>query len=319
MGETMSETEPATKAWKGLDKDFSCRGHAFAVGETYSIDGAPIVCERGFHACTSPLDVLAYYPFGSGARYAEVELLGATVAHHSDSKIAASSIRIVREITYADLWAAHRAWLQETLKEDEATGDSGHASATGVGGHASATGVGGHASATGYRGHASATGVGGHASATGYSGHASATGDSGHASATGDSGHASATGYRGHASATGDSGHASATGYRGHASATGDSGHASATGDNGHASATGVGGHASATGVNAISVAIGISARAKASAGNWIVLARYTRDGELVEVKTAKIGEGGLKPDTWYRLDEDGGFVALDGGEETAR
>ena len=220
MGETMSETEPATKAWKGLDKDFSCRGHAFAVGETYSIDGAPIVCERGFHACTSPLDVLAYYPFGSGARYAEVELLGATVAHHSDSKIAASSIRIVREITYADLWAAHRAWLQETLKEDEATGDSGHASATG---------------------------------------------------------------------------------------------------DNGHASATGVGGHASATGVNAISVAIGISARAKASAGNWIVLARYTRDGELVEGKTAKIGVGGLKPDTWYRLDEDGGFVALDGGEETAR
>ncbi len=189
-----------------------------------------------------------------------------------------------------------------------ATGDRGHASATGDSGHASATGYRGHASATGYRGHASATGYSGHASATGYSGHASATGYSGHAVATGDSGHASATGDSGHASATGRSGHASATGDSGHASATGRSGHASATGRSGHASATSYSGHASATGKGGIAASFD-NGRAKASASGAIVLARHEFIGgewSIAHVFASKVGENGIKPDTWYRLGEDG-------------
>jgi hypothetical protein len=328
-------SQKVTRAWKGFDKDFKCRGFVYQVGETYKEDGDPVICQSGFHACTTPIDALIYYPMTDYSRYAEVDLIGDTVAHEEsgqDSKIAASRIRIVREISYFELWAAHRAWAEEQVNEASATGDSGHASATGNSGHASATGDSGHASATGDRGHASATGDRGHASATGNSGHASATGDSGHASATGNSGHASATGDRGHASATGNSGHASATGNsghasatgysghasatgdRGHASATGNSGHASATGDRGHASATGNSGHASATGKNAIAASLGIESRAKASAGNWLVLAAYadhTDNYRLLLVKTAKCGNGEneLKPDIWYRLSSDGEFV----------
>jgi hypothetical protein len=285
--------EKITKAWKGFDKEFRCRDYQYAVGETYRFEGEAIICQQGFHACTAPIDVLSYYPAAT-SRYAEVELIGETVAEEkSDSKLAASSIRVVREISYFELWQAHRAWVAEQQFEASATGDSGHASATGYSGHASATGYSGHASATGDSGHASATGYRGHASATGYRGHASATGDRGHASATGDSGHASATGY---------SGHASATGYRGHASATGYSGHASATGE------------------NAIAASLGNNSRAKASAGNWIVLAAYgdySQDYKLLFVKTARCGleEGDLRPDQWYRLDRSGEFVLCEGDE----
>jgi hypothetical protein len=314
--------EMITKAWKGFDKNFRCLTQQYAVGDVCELDGDPIICRRGFHACTTPIDVLAYYPAAT-SRYAEVELIGQTVAEeNSDSKRAASKIRIVREISYFELWQAQRAWAAKQKLEAAATGDSGHAAATGYSGHAAATGYRGHAAATGYCGHAAATGDSGHAAATGDRGHAAATGYRGHAAATGYSGHAAATGYRGHAAATGDrghaaatgdSGHAAATGYSGHAAATGYRGHAAATGDRGHAAATGDSGHAAATGKNAIAASLGINGTAQATIGNWIVLAAYNDDGDLLQVRTAKCGdgEGELKPGQ-YRLDETGAFVLCD-------
>ena len=178
-------TQEVTRAWKGFDAAFSCRGHAFEVGKTYTLDGEAIICERGYHACLHPLDVLGYYG-ARKSRFAEVEMIGGLVREKGgDSKVAATAIRIVREIGYADLWRAHREWLSMQEIASSATGPFGHASATGPAGHASATGPAGHASATGPFGHASATGDSGHASATGHFGHASATGKSSIAIAVG--------------------------------------------------------------------------------------------------------------------------------------
>jgi hypothetical protein len=151
VGWRMSEN--TTKAWKGFDKNLACRGHQFVIGETHTIKGEPRICAHGFHACEQPLDVLIYYPVAT-SRFAEVILHGNVVRHDDDSKAAVATIEIVREVSYADLWRAHRAMIQEISKESSATGYRGHASATGDSGHASATGDSGHASATGYRGHA---------------------------------------------------------------------------------------------------------------------------------------------------------------------
>ena len=214
VGWRMSEN--TTKAWKGFDKNLACRGHQFVIGETHTIKGEPRICAHGFHACEQPLDVLIYYPVAT-SRFAEVILHGNVVRHDDDSKAAVATIEIVREVSYADLWRAHRAMIQEISKES------------------------------------------------------------------------SATGYRGHASATGYSGHASATGYSGHASATGDRGHASATGDRG------------------ISVSIG--RYGTASSRGWLVLARYDDDWNVVEVKAAKCGEGGLRPGVTYTIDEKTGEI----------
>ncbi len=142
------------------------------------------------------------------------------------------------------------------------------------------------------------------ASATGYQGAASATGEYGAASATGEYGAASATGEYGAASATGEYGAASATGNRGAASATGEYGAASATGNRGAASATGE---------HSVACGLGWQNKAKACETGAIVLTYRNYEDEIIHIRASKVGENGIKADTWYQLDESGDFVEVDG------
>ena len=129
------------------------------------------------------------------------------------------------------------------------------------------------------------------------------------ASATGDRGAASATGERGAASATGGYGAASATGYKGAASATGDYGVASATGYKGAASATGDYGVASATGEASVAISTGYGGKTMARNTGAIVLVSRDASGNIKHIRASKVGDNGIKPDTWYELDDEGQFV----------
>ena len=60
------------KAYKGFNKDMTCRGFQFKEGETYIEDKAEL-CRNGFHACERPLDIFAYYSPAESV-YHEVEL-----------------------------------------------------------------------------------------------------------------------------------------------------------------------------------------------------------------------------------------------------
>ena len=124
-----------------------------------------------------------------------------------------------------------------------------------------------------------------------------------------------ATGNYGHAAATGNYGHAAATGDYGHAAATGDYGHAAATGYLGHAAATGNYGHAAATGDSAIAASLGIHGKSKAGPNGWIVVAHWSEKSgswKLVNVRTSKVGENGVKPNVFYSLNEAGEFEERD-------
>jgi hypothetical protein len=163
------------------------------------------------------------------------------------------------------------------------------------------------AATTGYAAHAATTGYAAHAATTGYAAHAATTGDAAHAATTGDAAHAATTGGRAHAATTGGRAHAATTGGRAHAATTGDAAHAATTGGRAHAATTGD---------DAISASLGIDARAKAGAGGAIMLAEYgwrpaLGKYELVAVFASKVGEGGIEPDTWYKL-EGGKPVAIE-------
>ena len=106
-------------------------------------------------------------------------------------------------------------------------------------------------------------------------------------------------------------GAASATGDQGAASATRDQGAASATGYQGAASATGYQGAASAEGPASVALSSGPSGQAKASATSAIVLVYRNNEGDLLHIRASKVGENGIKPDTWYSLDEHGNFVEI--------
>ena len=189
----MTDTAPII-AYKGFGSDWKCRGHQYAVGETYEHDGPVVACESGFHACTHPLDVFGYYP-PARSRFALVEVSSDTATHSADSKIAAARITIKAEIQLGDMIEAAVKTVFDGAKSVAGAIAKGRAE------HASATGDWGAASATGHRGAASVTGYSGAASATGYRGAASATGHSGDASATGEHSVALAAGWKSRAQA----------------------------------------------------------------------------------------------------------------------
>ena len=104
---------------------------------------------------------------------------------------------------------------------------------------------------------------------------------------------------------------ASATGERGAASATGEQGAASATGARGAASATGYKGAASATGEASVAVSTGWAGRAQAAEGCAIVLAFRDNEGRIAHIRASKVGENGIKANTWYALDANRNFVEV--------
>ena len=100
------------KAYKGFNKDFTCRGFQFEEGKEYEEEKA-VLCEKGFHACTNPLDVLNYYNDMEG-KYCEVELYEVSNdKKENDSKICGKRIKINAEIGFVGLFKMGIEWLKE--------------------------------------------------------------------------------------------------------------------------------------------------------------------------------------------------------------
>ena len=308
------------RAFKGFNKDLTCRGYQYEEGKEFHTERAEC-CDTGFHACEYPLDCFGYYDPAHSV-FHEVELSGEMDKSRDNTKVCATDIKIGARLSIAGLVKMAIDFTMSKVNK-EAGSDERH-------GFASATGDYGASSATGDYGASSATGNCGASSATGNCGASSATGNCGASSATGNCGASSATGYKGASSATGDYGASSATGYKGASSATGNCGASSATGDYGASSATGNCGASSATGYKGassvsdptgVAVAWGHEARAKGCKGAHLILsdwkyvgARYS-DGdymdpydkeswELTGANMVVVDGEKIKEDTYYRCIE---------------
>ena len=117
------------------------------------------------------------------------------------------------------------------------------------------------------------------------------------------------TGDRSAASNVGNQSVASNTGYQSVACNTGYESVASSTGDRSVACNTGDRSVAEVSGLQSIACALGAVSKAKAEAGGAIVCVYRNDDGGLIHIRAAKIGENGIKADTWYMLDDTGEFV----------
>ena len=255
------------KAYKGFDKDLKCREFQYEVGKEYEEENSAL-CKKGFHACENPLDTFRYYR-PTDSRYCEVDVDDNGERNSTDSKVCGKHIKISAEIGLKGVINAGVRFVFdkcESATEENASGESGNAAASGESGNAAASGNLGNAAASGWRGNAAASG------------------------------------WRGNAAASGNLGNAAASGERGNAAASGWRGNAAASGWRGTAVVTGFAGRATALGEQCLAVAWGEDSLARGTVGNWIVVSERDDDGNIIDVKIAKVDGDTVKADTWYKL-----------------
>ena len=122
-------SENVITSYKGFDKNMTCRGFKYEVGKEYEMDGEIKCCNRGFHACKSPMEVWDYYDM-LDSRYAEVEQSGKIDEEEKSTKVCSSHIKIKAELKLADIINIGVEWLKDVtspskVKTDGALNDNG--------------------------------------------------------------------------------------------------------------------------------------------------------------------------------------------------
>ena len=123
-------SENVIKSYKGFDKDMQCRGFQYEVGKEYEMDGEIRCCNRGFHACKSPMEVWDHYDM-LNSRYAEVEQSGKIEKEENSTKVCSSHIKIKADLKLADIINIGVEWLKDItspskVKADGALNDNGN-------------------------------------------------------------------------------------------------------------------------------------------------------------------------------------------------
>ena len=278
-------------AYKGFDENLKCRDYQYEIGKTFEHKGKVEVCESGFHACEYPLDVFGYYP-PSNSRFAIVKMHGETSKGSDDTKIASAKITIETEIKLPEMINRAVDWIKNKINwSDDKTSNTGDWSA---------------ATNTGYQSAATNTG---HQSVATNTGDWSAATNTGHQSAATNTGYRSAATNTGYQSAATNTGHQSAATNTGYQSAATNTGHQSAATNTGDWSA------AEVSGCGSIAIATGLNSKSKADNGGAIVCVYRDCNGDLMHIKASKVGENGIKANTWYTLDANGEFIEFDSDE----
>ena len=117
------------KAYKGFNKDMTCRGFQYEIGKTYETDEADL-CNSGFHACENPLDCFKYYS-PAKSKYFEVEIEDNGQRHTDDSKVVGKKIKIGAELSVAQICKIHFDYVKKRCIPTRSTvaGDRESASA----------------------------------------------------------------------------------------------------------------------------------------------------------------------------------------------
>ncbi len=137
-------SEKVITSYKAFDKNMQCRGFQYEVGKEYEMDGEIKCCNRGFHACKSPMEVWSYYDM-LNSRYAEVEQSGKIEKEENSTKVCSSRIKIKAELKLADIINIGVEWLKDItspskVKTDSTLSSSGYSAQIGSSGYSAKIG-----------------------------------------------------------------------------------------------------------------------------------------------------------------------------------
>ena len=308
-------SEKVIKSYKGFDKDMQCRGFQYEVGKEYNMDGEIKCCNRGFHACKSPLEVWDYYDM-LNSRYAEVEQTGKIDEEEKSTKVCSSHIKIKAELKLADIINIGVEWLKDItspskVKADGALNDNGdRKKQIGSSGYSAKIGSSGYYAKIGSSGDSAKIGSSGDSAKIGSSGDYAQIGSSGDYAKIGSSGYYAQIGSSGYYAKIGSSGYSAKIGSSGDSAKIGSSGDYAKIGSSGYYAKIGSSGDYAkidSTGEDSVIMCAGNKSKAKAKAGSWITLAEWDWNDKKnryvpICVKTEYVDGENIKADTWYQL-----------------
>ena len=275
-------------SYKAFDKNMQCRGFQYEVGKEYEMDGEIECCNRGFHACKSPIEVWNYYDM-LNSRYAEVEQSGKIEKEENSTKVCSSHIKIKAELKLADIINIGVEWLKDItspskVKADGVLNDNGD-----------------RRKQIGSSGDSAQIGSSGNSAQIGSSGDSAKIGSSGYSAQIGSSGNSAQIG------SSGDSAQIGSSGYSAKIGSSGDSAKIGSSGDSAQIGSSGDYAKIDSTGEDSVIMCAGNSSRAKAKVGSWITLTEWKWSYEKkrdvpVCVKTEYVDGDNIKADTWYQL-----------------
>ena len=168
------------KAYKGFNRDMTCRGFQFEEGKTYEHQGDVKLCASGFHACEDPMDCLRYYDPCESV-YHEVELDGVSDERNEDTKVVGKKIRIGERMSIKSIVKASIEYVFAVCKNAENRDyASGEWSSQAANGYRSSQ------AASGYRSSQAASGDGSSQAASGEWSRQAASGDGSSQAASGE-------------------------------------------------------------------------------------------------------------------------------------
>ena len=295
--------EKTIKAYKAFDKNMKCRGFQYEVGKEYEIDGDIECCERGFHACKSPLEVWDHYDM-LNSRFAEVEQSGKIDEEENSTKVCSSRIKIKAELKLDNIINIGVKWLKDItspskVKTNGSLNDNGD--------RKKQIGSSGNSAKIGSSGDYAQIGSSGYYAQIGSSGYSAQIGSSGYYAQIGSSGDYAKIGSSGDYAKIGSSGNSAKIG------SSGDSAQIGSSGDSAQIGSSGDYAQIDSTGADSVIMCAGYKSKAKAKIGSWITLADWKWSNEKnrfvpVCVKAEYVDGVRIKADTWYEL-KDGEFV----------
>ena len=300
-------------AYKGFDKDLKCRNFQYEVGKEYEMDGDIKCCERGFHACESPLEVFDHYDM-LNSRFAKVEQSGEIDKEENTTKVCSSKIKVKDELKLADIIDLGVEWIKDVtspskLKKETDLNDNGNNSAQiGSSGDSAKIGSSGDSAKIGSSGDYAQIGSSGYYAKIGSSGYYAQIGSSGYSAKIGSSGYSAKIGSSGDSAKIGSSGDSAKIGSSGDYAQIGSSGDYAQIGSSGDYAKIGSSGYSAkieSTGKHSVVMAAGNNSMAKTKIGSWITLAEWDYINGVytpICVKTEKVDGERIKSDTFYKL-----------------
>ena len=287
-------------AYKGFNKDLTCRGFQYEVGKEY-IEEKVSICNSGFHACENPFDVLDFYGDALNNRFCKVEQSG--LIEKGNKKQVSSKIKVVAEIGFAGLFKAGVEWIKEITNPThvikETWGNNGK----------NKIGSSGDYAQIGSSGDYAKIGSSGDYAQIGSSGDYAKIGSSGDSAQIGSSGNSAQIGSSGDYAQIGSSGDYAKIGSSGNSAKIGSSGNSAKIGSSGDYA------QIDSAGEDSVICCAGNNSAVRAKKGSWITLSewRYSEEKKRnvpICVKTEYVDGEKIKEDTWYKLDK-GNFVEV--------